>query len=160
MTNTKTDKKIKNKKESSRILEEAPLFAGLDGFVLSSATKSTVESKQKKTTGEKKSAGAKNIKTPASSKKTSLPKSPGDKKPLRSEAAAVLLSVKEMCNLLKISRATLVRMDKSGQLPGRIKLGGSVRFHRETVELWLQSLISPTSPILSTQPGPESQSSG
>jgi excisionase family DNA binding protein len=53
--------------------------------------------------------------------------------------------VVEMCSLLKISRATLIRMDNSGKLPGRIKLGGSVRFHRETVETWLQSLITHTS---------------
>jgi excisionase family DNA binding protein len=48
-----------------------------------------------------------------------------------------------MCTLLRISRATLVRLDKGGKVPGRIKLGGSVRFHRETVESWLKGLITP-----------------
>jgi predicted DNA-binding transcriptional regulator AlpA len=37
-------------------------------------------------------------------------------------------------------------MDKAGKLPGRIKLGGSVRFHRETIEAWLKNLIVP--PVL------------
>ncbi|MBI2355427.1 MAG: helix-turn-helix domain-containing protein [Deltaproteobacteria bacterium] len=131
------------------IMDDAPLFAGLDGFVLkrdvskqeesSQAEKVEVEEKLKErdkkraVTGEIKEASAESPSRPA----------PGGQKAPSSEAGAILLSVAEMCALLKISRATLVRMDKSGQLPGRIKLGGSVRFHRETVETWLKGLITP-----------------
>ena len=57
-------------------------------------------------------------------------------------APAILLTVSQVCNLLGgISRSTLVRMEKTGKVPGRVQLGGSVRYHRETIETWLRSLI-------------------
>ena len=92
-------------------------------------------------TKEKKKPAAKKSK-PKAPEKTSPKRDPKPKKTQPLDPNAILLSVTEMCTLLKISRATLVRMDKSGKLPGRIKMGGSVRFHRETVETWLQSLIA------------------
>lgn len=134
--------KTSNKKtvatDISRMLEEAPLFAGLDGYILRPAEKITAEKKKKVAKEKKKSSDSKQLK-PSVPKKSPPHNSPDVQKAFSSD---MLLSVTEMCTLLKISRATLVRMDKSGQLPGRIKLGGSVRFHRETVEAWLQSLIS------------------
>lgn len=134
--------KTANKKtvtaDISRMLEEAPLFAGLDGYILRPAEKVTTETKKKVTKEKKKGSDSKQLK-PSVPRKSPPQNSPGVQKPFSGD---MLLSVTEMCTLLKISRATLVRMDKSGQLPGRIKLGGSVRFHRETVEAWLQSLIS------------------
>lgn len=125
------------------IMDDAPLFAGLDDFILQPAAKKNsgaaeTGDKKRKTTPKltgKQQAGPSKPQQREKTKK--LPSSPAD---------ALLLSVAEMCTLLKISRATLVRMDKSGQLPGRIKLGGSVRFHRRTVESWLQSLITPPVP--------------
>lgn len=137
------DKKIR-KAGISNLFDEAPLFAGLDDFVLVTAEKKTtvtsspVEKKQlKNITVNKPLKNTKKAEPPTQ-------KSPREFKTPPVDPNAVLLSVSEMCNLLKISRATLVRMDKSGKLPGRIKLGGSVRFHRETVEIWLKNLITPT----------------
>lgn len=134
--------KTSNKKtvasDINRMLEEAPLFAGLDGYILRQAEKVTTGTKKKVAKEKKKSSDSKQLK-PSVPKKSPPHNSPDVQKPFSGD---MLLSVTEMCTLLKISRATLVRMDKSGQLPGRIKLGGSVRFHRETVEAWLQSLIS------------------
>ena len=49
----------------------------------------------------------------------------------------LLLTVTEVCALLKISRSTLIRLENAGTLPGRVKLGGQVRYHREVVEKWL-----------------------
>jgi excisionase family DNA binding protein len=56
------------------------------------------------------------------------------------EANPVLLTVSDVCRLLKISRSTLIRIEKAGQLPGRLLLGGSVRYHRETIDVWLHGL--------------------
>lgn len=136
--------------EISRIMEEAPLFAGLDGFILERTENVKVKSETKKnaTKGKKEGAKSEQVKQPTPKKPRARPKTPKIQNETAGESANVLLSVKEMCSLLKISRATLVRMDKSGQLPGRIKLGGSVRFHRETVVTWLQSLIEPQSSAL------------
>lgn len=54
---------------------------------------------------------------------------------------ALLLTVSDLCGLLKISRTTLFRLEKSGQIPGRVSVCGQVRYHRETVEAWLRSLV-------------------
>lgn len=51
----------------------------------------------------------------------------------------LLLTVADLCALLQISRSTLFRMEKAGKVPGRLSLGGQVRYHRETVEAWLRS---------------------
>lgn len=62
----------------------------------------------------------------------------------------LLLTVSQVCDLLGgISRSTLVRMEKSGKLPGRVQLGGSVRYHRETIEAWLKEIVSSTQPVRS-----------
>jgi excisionase family DNA binding protein len=55
---------------------------------------------------------------------------------------AILLSVSQVCEFLGgISRSTLVRMEKTGKIPGRVQLGGSVRYHREVIESWVRSLV-------------------
>lgn len=58
------------------------------------------------------------------------------------EATSALLTVSDVCKLLKISRSTLIRMEKVSHIPGRLMLGGSVRYHRETIEAWLQDLAA------------------
>ena len=141
-TTSEHAQKSSAKKDAVRtMMDDAPLFAGLDDFVLLQTQRKeakpnkTVPARQKKKTEprQKQTATITEPPPPAVTK---------TRKTAPNETSAVLLSVKEMCSLLKISRATLIRMDKAGKLPGRIKLGGSVRFHRETVETWLQSLIS------------------
>jgi excisionase family DNA binding protein len=54
-----------------------------------------------------------------------------------STVPALLLTVADLCALLNVSRSTLLRLEKSGSLPGRIMLGGQVRYHREKIERWL-----------------------
>lgn len=123
-------------------MDDAPLFAGLDDFVLKHAVREEAETAQAVQPKERKARKTEQAIA------VDPPPRPVAKvhKTASTETGAVLLSVTEICALLKISRATLVRMDKAGKLPGRIKLGGSVRFHRETIETWLQSLIA-THPI-------------
>jgi excisionase family DNA binding protein len=122
-----------SQKNNRTIMDDAPLFAGLDDFVIRrvEAVKTAPPEKEKKKSAPRTTKPAEAAVTPKIQKKTEPP-----------DPDAILLSVAEMCRLLKISRATLVRMDNTGKLPGRIKLGGSVRFHRATVEAWLQSLIA------------------
>lgn len=138
-------KKI-DKASLKKVKDEVPLFAGLDDFILDQAIRKKEEAaadkaKAKEKDQEKKKSAALRAKRPAVEPK--VKQAPKVKKTQPLDPDAILLSVTEMCTLLKISRATLVRMDNAGKLPGRIKLGGSVRFHRQTVETWLQSLIAP-----------------
>jgi excisionase family DNA binding protein len=56
------------------------------------------------------------------------------------EGPSLLLNCAEVCALLKISRSTLDRMEKSGALPGRVKIGGQVRYHKRVLEDWLFKL--------------------
>ena len=138
---TKSAAKNVGKADINNIMEDAPLFAGLDDYNLSQAMRKEAETTKADKAKEKKKPAAKKSK-PKAPEKSAPKRAPKPKKSQPLDPNAILLSVTEMCTLLKISRATLVRMDKSGKLPGRIKMGGSVRFHRETVETWLQSLIA------------------
>lgn len=52
---------------------------------------------------------------------------------LRDESALVL-TVADVCALLKISRRTLERTS----IPGKLKIGGSVRYHKGVLEQWLK----------------------
>ena len=57
--------------------------------------------------------------------------------PSRPDDDALVLTVAEVCALLKISRRTLERSN----VPGKVKVGGSVRYHRETIEKWLRKQV-------------------
>ncbi len=65
---------------------------------------------------------------------------PAEKVPA-STVSPLLLTVADVCALLNISRSTLFRLEQSGGLPGRVKLGGQVRYHRETIEEWLRGIV-------------------
>ncbi len=150
---TKTSGKNISNAEIINIMEDAPLFAGLDDYNLSQAMRKKAETTKAAKVQEKKKPAAKKVK-PKAAEKTAPKRAPKPRKSQPLDPNAILLSVTEMCTLLKISRATLVRMDKSGKLPGRIKMGGSVRFHRETVESWLQSLIAAPTVAEESNPAP------
>ena len=134
-----TDKKS-GKTGISTSMDDAPLFAGLDDYNMQQRARIDAAAPKASQVRDKKETVPRQSKLVTAEKPLPHSSSKVQKSPAP-ETNAMLLSVAEMCSLLKISRATLVRMHKSGQLPGRIKLGGSVRFHRETVETWLQSLI-------------------
>jgi predicted DNA-binding transcriptional regulator AlpA len=55
----------------------------------------------------------------------------------------LLITQRDLCGLLNISRSTLVRMGDSA-IPGRVMVGGSIRYHKSTVEAWLLSKIEST----------------
>lgn len=141
LTNAKSTNRKAGKAGSDNILDDTPLFAGLDDYILKQKVRMHENMAKKEREEEKTEKTTQRTKRTTSGKLLPLT-TPTVQKTAAIDTGAILLSVTEICALLKISRATLIRMDKSGQLPGRIKLGGSVRFHRETVETWLQSLIS------------------
>jgi predicted DNA-binding transcriptional regulator AlpA len=53
----------------------------------------------------------------------------------------LLLSIADVCALLNVSRSTLLRLEKVSGLPGRVKLGGQIRYHRGIIEKWLLEQI-------------------
>jgi predicted DNA-binding transcriptional regulator AlpA len=59
--------------------------------------------------------------------------------PLRKKLDPVVLTQQDLCDLLKISRTTLYRMEKDFFIPGRVVLGGSVRYYRDQVFSWVES---------------------
>lgn len=51
---------------------------------------------------------------------------------------SLMIPVVEVAQLLNVSRSTVDRMAERGEIPGRMKLGGQVRYHRPTLEAWLE----------------------
>ena len=56
---------------------------------------------------------------------------------VRSDVLPLLLTLADVCALLNVSRSTVIRLEKAGGLPGRVTVGGSVRYHRQVIEEWL-----------------------
>ena len=48
---------------------------------------------------------------------------------------APLLTVKELCNYLKVNRSTVYRLLKTGQLPA-LRVGSDWRFNVEEIDRW------------------------
>jgi len=130
-------------------LSDLPLFGGF------APTPSHVEVSRKSTNviseitanPKEKAPRSKLLKTSVKEPAGPVPKAPLEPKPPRvnvdKESVAIkpeLLSVNDVCKLLKISRSTLIRMEKAGLVPGRLVLGGSVRYHLDTIKNWLQNL--------------------
>lgn len=156
--------------DKKKMLEEAPLFAALDNFVFVPSEKKAQEKPERVTKVKSKAKPVAKKKVTAATKEKTKPgkiqpkgkvtaklqekSKPGGKpaaqkikvprlaKPLVIGPDDILLSIREVCALLKISRATLVRMDNAGKLPGRIMIGGSVRFHRKTIDEWIQGMVN------------------
>lgn len=49
------------------------------------------------------------------------------------------LTVRSLANLLEISEQTAYKLLREGVIPGRVKIGKSVRFNKEVVMDWLQN---------------------
>ena len=59
-----------------------------------------------------------------------------------SGAVSILLTLNEVSRLLGVSRSTINRMERNNSLPGRVKIGNTMRYHRETIENYVNSLIN------------------
>lgn len=49
------------------------------------------------------------------------------------------LTVRALANLLDMSEQTVYKLLRNGVIPGRVKVGKSVRFNKEIVMRWLDS---------------------
>ena len=54
-----------------------------------------------------------------------------------SVGVSLCLTVSDVCLMLNISRSHFIRCEKAGLIPGRLLIGGAVRYHRDTLERWL-----------------------
>lgn len=50
-----------------------------------------------------------------------------------------LLNLKEVSELLQISKRTVYRLIAQGKLPNFIKIGGSIRWKSEDINLWVEN---------------------
>jgi excisionase family DNA binding protein len=57
--------------------------------------------------------------------------------PHKNDTPPVLCTVREIADALKVSRATVDRLHARGQLPGKVMIGGQVRYIRQIVDEWL-----------------------
>lgn len=131
-----TNSSVRN--ETKYLLNDAPLFAGCEDALLSAASHTQSANTKVESLKKGRSRQRKEILPAVPVVHCDAETGNGQK----SRPAALFLSVSDICAMLDISRATLVRMDKNDVIPGRIKLGGSVRYHRETIEGWLSNLVN------------------
>jgi predicted DNA-binding transcriptional regulator AlpA len=77
--------------------------------------------------------------TPLKRVETPVTKSPPERVEM---PPSLLITQADLCALLKISRSTLARMEKQipSPVPGRVIIGGSVRYHRHVIESWIMEL--------------------
>lgn len=108
---SKTARNKTDKADIGNIMDDAPLFAGLDDYVQKHIVRLKTEPAE---VGEKKKKGAAGKTKLEALSQTATQSIPKAQMAPSAEIGAVLLSVTELCAMLKISRATLVRMDKSG----------------------------------------------
>ncbi len=54
------------------------------------------------------------------------------------ETLPLILTIPELAQLLRISRASAYRLAASGQMPGVARLGKTLRAHRDAVLRWLE----------------------
>ena len=54
-------------------------------------------------------------------------------------APPTLLTVPEVCELLRVGRSTIYQGLKTGAIPGARKVGRLLRVHRPTLEKWLET---------------------
>ncbi len=58
-----------------------------------------------------------------------------------SESVSVLFTAEEASKYLRLHVKSIYRLARDGKIPGR-KVGGSWRFHRDTLDLWIKNEMS------------------
>lgn len=56
---------------------------------------------------------------------------------MKTPVESVTYSVKDLSCLLKLSERTVWRLSDAGEVPGKIRIGGSVRWSRAVVDSWI-----------------------
>ncbi len=98
-----------------------------------------VKKNRKRNTG---SAPARQNRTVTQAESPSIPLAPPAEKipapaPVKPDVLPLLLTLAQLCDQLNVSRSTIFRMEKAGKIPGRVNIGGSVRYHRQVTEEWI-----------------------
>ena len=62
--------------------------------------------------------------------------------PLYPDERSEVLTVPELCRLLRMSKNTVYEGLKTGKIPGEIRVGRAVRVHRDTVLSWMAKAAS------------------
>jgi len=57
--------------------------------------------------------------------------------PVDTITVPVMLTIDQLGQWLNLSRSTIHRLDKAGNLPGRVLIGRQVRYHRPAIESWI-----------------------
>ncbi len=52
---------------------------------------------------------------------------------------AKLLTAKKLANILEVSKRTVFRLNTQGKIPEPVKIGGSVRWIKTEIDLWINS---------------------
>jgi excisionase family DNA binding protein len=55
---------------------------------------------------------------------------------------SLFYTAEEMCKVLGLSRATLDRMTKRKAIPGKVKMGQAVKYHKSTIHRWINEQVS------------------
>lgn len=56
-----------------------------------------------------------------------------------SESLERLMTIKQICSYLQVSRTTVWKLAKESDFPQAIELGGAIRYSTKEVEHWLQN---------------------
>lgn len=64
-------------------------------------------------------------------------KRPARRDPVPTVPSGLVYTVQEVASALKVSRATVDRLQARGTLPGKVKVGGQVRYVRQVIDQWL-----------------------
>lgn len=56
------------------------------------------------------------------------------------ESLVHLMTIKQVCSYLQVSRTTVWKLAKTSEFPRAISLGGLIRYSKKEVEDWLQNL--------------------
>jgi excisionase family DNA binding protein len=49
-----------------------------------------------------------------------------------------LLTVEELADLMRLKLGTVYKLSREGSIPGRVKLGGAVRFRESAIKRWIE----------------------
>lgn len=55
------------------------------------------------------------------------------------QSTKIVLTVKEVAELLEVSTASVYTMVRENQIP-HVRIRNAIRFHKETIETWLQGV--------------------
>jgi predicted DNA-binding transcriptional regulator AlpA len=56
----------------------------------------------------------------------------------RNTVEAITYDGRDLASMLKLCDKTIARLSQAGLIPGRIRIGGSVRYSRRLIDRWIE----------------------